>query len=218
MSLPQDFLIYHSEWDYLIILDACRYDYFELLHERYLHGTLIKAVSRANRTKDWFIETFRKFIPAIYYTANPVINAELCKDKFLDVRLVWEDNWDEKIESVSPFAVNEVVEREQPKKAIIHLLQPHFSSANFPLKTFNLYIKTIYEEHISIDELKSEYEKNLELGLEGVKELVQELDKKVVVTADHGEMLGASQLFFHEYSPRLFHPFLREVPWFEVHT
>ena len=33
-------------WDYLIILDACRYDYFAILHRYFFEGDLEKKFSR----------------------------------------------------------------------------------------------------------------------------------------------------------------------------
>jgi len=215
-SLPQDFLIYNSDWDYLVILDACRYDYFEEYYPRFLNGELIKAISKANRTKDWVEETFRKFMPAMYYTANPTINAIDHGDKFLGVKEIWRGRWNNELETVMPVSVNEIIRDEKPCKAIIHYLQPHFSTANFPLQTFSLYNKTVYKENMSIEQLKHEYCKNLTLGLDGVKQLISETNKKIIVTSDHGEMLGEDQLFFHEYSTHLYHPILREVPWFLV--
>ena len=35
-----------EDWDYLIILDACRYDDFEELHSKYLEGELEKKEIR----------------------------------------------------------------------------------------------------------------------------------------------------------------------------
>ena len=36
--------IVKEKWDYLIILDACRYDYFQDVYKKYLQGELFKKI------------------------------------------------------------------------------------------------------------------------------------------------------------------------------
>lgn len=61
--------------------------------------------------------------------------------------------------------------------------------------------------------LYNAYRKNLEWVLEHVAELSTYLDGKIVITADHGELLGEHGLYFH---PDLPLPILRIVPWFII--
>jgi len=43
-----------EEWDFLIILDACRYDYFKEIYKNYLDGgNSMKAISPAIETIEW---------------------------------------------------------------------------------------------------------------------------------------------------------------------
>lgn len=42
--------VMREEWDYLIILDACRYDYFAAIWENYFDGELEKRVSLGSGT------------------------------------------------------------------------------------------------------------------------------------------------------------------------
>ena len=44
----QQKLIERENWDYLIILDACRFDYFVDEYPNFLDGKLFKAVSPAS--------------------------------------------------------------------------------------------------------------------------------------------------------------------------
>ncbi|KXB07802.1 hypothetical protein AKJ55_01930 [candidate division MSBL1 archaeon SCGC-AAA382M17] len=46
-------LIEKRDWDCLILLDACRYDYFEDIHDNYFEGQLQKADSGASATGTW---------------------------------------------------------------------------------------------------------------------------------------------------------------------
>lgn len=57
------------------------------------------------------------------------------------------------------------------------------------------------------------YVGNLELALSEVRRLARRLDCPVVVTSDHGELLGEWNRYEH---PPIRHPALRTVPWFEV--
>ena len=45
MTTKQKTLMEQENWDYLIILDACRYDYFEKSVHSFFKGTLPEAVS-----------------------------------------------------------------------------------------------------------------------------------------------------------------------------
>lgn len=61
------------------------------------------------------------------------------------------------------------------------------------------------------DVLKYAYKHNLERALGTVSELVEYLDGKVVITADHGEFLGEGGYYGHHYKSE--HSIQREVPW-----
>ena len=58
------------------------------------------------------------------------------------------------------------------------------------------------------------YEENLRIAMESVVDLVEDLDGKVVVTADHGEAFGEEGVWEHHIETHI--PPLMEVPWLEV--
>jgi len=67
------------------------------------------------------------------------------------------------------------------------------------------------EGYITEPELRKIYTENLEIVLEHVKELLEEVEGKVVITSDHGEHLGENGLaghFKYKYTEEL-----RIVPW-----
>lgn len=50
-------------------------------------------------------------------------------------------------------------------------------------------------------------------------ELIPHLDGKVIISADHGELLGErvdDVVYRGKHPPNVDHPALFEVPWFEV--
>lgn len=149
--------ITEEEWKFLIILDACRYDYFEKNYKKYFKkGTLQKTQSKAIETIEWAQKNFTKYYDDIIYISTiPFINSKKeikrrgstfnGKKHFYKVIDLWDWGWDNEIKTVRPEKVNETVEKElknNPKKRfIIHYMQPH-------------------APYISLEKLYKKYEEN----------------------------------------------------------
>lgn len=134
--------IMKEDWDYLIILDACRYDYFKSIYNEFLSGNLEKRNSGASATQEWLIKTFRKdydYFDISYFSANPWINSlgfslkEMgssydwrASNIFNHIVDVWNYYWDKEIGTVYPEAMVQAF-REYPRmeRSIIHFVQPH---------------------------------------------------------------------------------------------
>lgn len=130
-----------ENWDFLIILDACRYDYFKDLYGNYLDGNVKKATSPAIHTMDWLNKVFTDFYDDIVYiSANPYINSKIevtdqyslkfdGKKHFFKVVDVWKWGWDNKLGTVPPSEVNKAVvkvkDNHKNKRFIVHYIQPH---------------------------------------------------------------------------------------------
>ncbi|MFW6173772.1 MAG: hypothetical protein ACOC5T_08510 [Elusimicrobiota bacterium] len=134
--------VMEEDWDYLIILDACRYDYFEKVYTQYVEGDLEKRNSDAGATQEWLYNTFPNdydYFDISYFSANPWINSKGFSLKDMDASYdwcashtfnhivdLWEHYWDEDIGTVKP---NKVVEgfhkAPKMKRSIIHFVQPH---------------------------------------------------------------------------------------------
>jgi len=123
-------------WDYLIVLDACRYDYFSELYRGYLRGELKKVISPGSSTLEWCKKSFQEvYSDVIYISANPYINSKgriegfNASNHFCKVIDVWDWGWNEEFGTVHPKTVNEAVQSfkdDYPnKRFIIHYLQPH---------------------------------------------------------------------------------------------
>jgi len=59
--------VMEENWNYLIILDACRYDYFEKLHRNYFSGVLEKKISLGSGTSEWLRKNFTSYYPDTIY-------------------------------------------------------------------------------------------------------------------------------------------------------
>ncbi|KXA94610.1 hypothetical protein AKJ65_03895 [candidate division MSBL1 archaeon SCGC-AAA259E19] len=264
-----------EEWDHLIILDACRYDYFRDLYSDYLEGKLERVRSPSFHTEKWRKEVFtEEHDDVVYVSANPYINgrAEIkgfsAQDLFHDVIDVWGWGWDDELGTVPPGKVNEGVRearRKYPdKRLIIHYLQPHapylslgklpgkdsfgevrrdLGSSNtlgdfltairdtlgkkfvkifswelgWKVNRFLGFPPAIPEESafrkVGKEGMRKAYRENLEIVLKSVEEIIEELNGKIIVTADHGELLGEGGDFVHHDEN---HPLLREVPWLRI--
>lgn len=65
------------------------------------------------------------------------------------------------------------------------------------------------------DGLRQAYKDNLETVLQEVQTTVDRLpDKKIVITSDHGDLLGENDMYGH--AGELNHEILFEVPWLEI--
>jgi len=272
-----------QKWDYLIILDACRYDYFERLWQQYLSGTLRKKTSPATSTPEWLSKSFPGYYDdIIYISANPYINSLApvrdfsAKAHFHKIYDLWRDNWDSEKDTVLPGTVTararEIINANSGKRAIIHYLQPHepYLSDDFADLTWHrpepigqrvlkkaeqgkqktkladkaqrIIAQILYRiglrgklslwrlrkllkmppmSHMDAvrraygtQGLRKAYGQNLQIVLRHVAELIESLSGTVVVTADHGEMLGEGGAYSHwdgsDNKP------LREVPWLVI--
>jgi hypothetical protein len=239
--LPNDGVdIVEEEWDTLILLDACRYEYYEELTE--LEGDLKKRTSRASSTAEWLTTNFtREHDDIVYVSANPRISNEKVDgfrgtDHFREVINVWRTDWNPDLNTVEPKPVTDAAlktrERYPDKRIIVHYIQPHapwigdtkLSDRDTTLDnpTPDSWIETgktwgtMLKEGMDTKTVKQAYEDNLEIVLDEVQRLVSNLDGRVVVTSDHGECFG--EKFIIEHPSGIYVDELVDVPWHVVDT
>lgn len=231
-----------KDWDNLIILDACRYDYFEEFNP--MDGYLSSIVSKGAHSWEFMEGNFvgRKFHDTVYVTANPHV-VKLPDDTFHHVITLF-DEWDDNPGTVLPESVYtaalEAHKNFPDKKLIVHFMQPHGPHLGqtaeeyrdrLDLRGWNppeenqpglRWDHAATEGHVSRQDIRDAYSETLELVLGHVENLVNQLDGKSVVTADHGQMLG--ERIAPLTSPIYGHPhdiYTRElciVPWFEIES
>ncbi len=253
-ACSQTLFVNSNKWDYLIILDACRYDTFEKYVWKYLDGKLLRAWSPGGYTVKWFRRTWTKiYKDVVYISSVPFIKRKDIKirRKFLRIVDAWDIGWDEKVYTVPPWNMNKIVLQEikftkirrklgkYPSRVrfVIHYVQPHAPYLAGPInfsKLYELYLGEIKDkvgivpEHAILlhlfnvlkdtkkvnEALRREYEENLKLVLKFVAEIIPYLQGKIVITSDHGELLGEYGLYFHPIDALI--PELRCVPLFIV--
>lgn len=224
--------IFEEDWDTLLVLDGCRYDLFA--EKSSLPGQLSTRESRGAATQEWLKANFdgRELYDTVYVAANPMFHRH--QDIF-DLQLhsvidIWDDVWDDDLGTAPPDAVAKAVidahEECLNKRIIGHFIQPHYpfisddavvhaSVDNDKINIWNELIRKT-SDHQPADVIDS-YRANLEPVLKSVKSIFEVIQGRIVVTADHGNMLGerATPIPTPEWGhpPGVYTDRLVDVPW-----
>jgi hypothetical protein len=224
--------VMERDWDNLLILDACRYDCFA--DENWLDGDLTRVTSPATESLSYLQATIigRELHDTVYVTGNPYAE-EIPPKTFHDVVPLYGDKWDAEGGTVHPETVVEATGQaamDYPNKRLIaHFMQPHvpyigrFGAALEYNREFagDIWsdLRTRYG-NLADEDLRTAYRENLRLVLEHVEQLLEELDGKTVITADHGELLGERiwpiPIKGYDHYPHLYADGLTQVPWFTI--
>jgi hypothetical protein len=214
--------VMEQDWDNLLILDACRFDLFEQLHD--FEGRLDSVISPGSSTYEFLHNTFegQRHPDTVYVTANPRLHKIDCE--FHHVEPLWQTDWDEQAGVVRPETVVEralEIDEEYPnKRLIVHFMQPHEPFLGDLANQLPAYGPD--SEDISIwglldrgktnpSDVWDAYRENLELTLPHVERLTDGLAGKSVITADHGNAFGEWSLYGHPAG--YFVESLVKVPW-----
>jgi len=222
-------------WDVLIVLDACRRDYFVKVND--LKGKLTNIDVESCDTLTWLTMNFPLRYSYVYVSGNPYCNSKIkigdwfAPKHFKKVVDVWDFGWDERLMTVPPDRITEsalpYVNRE---RTIVHYMQPHFPTIGKikltleawrpnPLNTV-IEGKTYPQPTPSINLIREAYEENLSIVLNEVKSnLLTKIrrDRTVVITSDHGELLGEYGYLCHPVTnDQRIVRILGRIFWFKV--
>ncbi|WP_155118402.1 hypothetical protein [Halorubrum sp. BV1] len=121
----------------IIVLDACRYDYFSEEYSDFIRGDCRRAWSPVPYTKKFFRDVFTDYYDLTYISATPQISNLSHSDSewsaeatFKDIIHVWKHEWDHKLtgmraEAVTEAALNNVLSSSETRM-IVHYIPPHF--------------------------------------------------------------------------------------------
>lgn len=227
------FCIFEEDWDNLIILDACRYDYFK--KHITLPGELESRISRGSMTREWARGNFQgeNRYDTIYVTSQgwPLKVRELIDKNYRELfhyeRV--QDNYRAKghlrdyCENLSSRAL-ELQDKFPHKRLVMHYIIPH---EPYVKKTGDIVLsfenKSRWQgkvEGVGHDEYTQAYDSSVQFILEHITPLVQNLEGKTVISADHGELLHERMFPIpirrHGHPVGLYVEELLKVPWYIV--
>lgn len=222
----------------IVVLDSCRFDYFQEEVDDFLDGELRPVFTSATATMNYIQTVWDGEQYDLTYVTGlsaPTDHAFERKDEkyrpsehFSDFVHVWQTCENKELGAVPPEEMTKAALQQSDDKMIIHYVQPHAPYVGkYRLRekddtTWGESLQDIYEKIgrydadekvISDQELKKAYRSNLRRALASVQELVTRLDRPIVVTADHGEMLGEEGRYIHGGNPS---KQLCRLPWYEV--
>lgn len=230
---PDGICIFEEDWDNLIILDACRYDTFESVSD--LDGTLDSRISRGGTTQEFIKGNFegRTLHDLVYVTANSwflKIREEIDTEihDLIDLHYADPDGryHDEEYGVVLPEVLTdhaiEAANEYPNKRLLIHYIQPHHpflgpTGEQFQHRSDSFGEVVRNTESVTDELLRQAYRENLEIVLSSVERLLNHLEGRTVIAADHGEMLGDRHEFLpvkgYGHHPGVYNEFLTKVPW-----
>ncbi|MHC3437912.1 alkaline phosphatase family protein [Natrialbaceae archaeon A-gly3] len=231
-----------EDWDTLVLLDGCR--------PEYLFDCTLPAGKRKTRysaaSESWgFMQANfvgRELHDTVYVTANPHAY-KLPEGSFYYLKNLLETDWDAELGTVPPEPVTdaaiEAADRFPHKRLIVHYMQPHYPfigdrglevdqstvTPGEPGKNdhgrSDLWQRLEKRDsRIELDTVREAYKENHELVSAELFDLLNGISGKVVVTADHANLIGERswpipvRMYGHPSGTP--HPNLRRVPRIEI--
>ncbi|SFK65466.1 hypothetical protein SAMN04487950_0412 [Halogranum rubrum] len=232
-----------EDWDSLVILDACRYD---MMVDLAPSNWNVQSRRSPGSDSSEFIERSyvgRELHDVVYVTSNPHAT-NIPEGTFHAVEYLLDEFWDSDYQTVMPDTMVEQTlksHQKYPNKRIIsHWMQPHFpfiSDFGQKLRTTGIgeksnkaeyseaphpWVALMEGEDIESDDVVRAYIENLREAMGPLRELIDKMPGKTIVTADHANLTGELTLpvplrtYGH---PSNFHKKeLVTIPWIEFES
>lgn len=234
---PEGIDIFEQEWDNLIILDACRYDYYKEIVD--IDGELHQVESRGTTSSEFVKANFsnKSLHDVVYVSGNrwflqlrDQLNCEIHahRDVERDFYVERGPTGDDETgyvpypETVMEAAL-EALDNFPEKRLIIHLMQPHkpYLGPHSDQFTYEGGLRRTMEfSDADTETLRDAYLDTLRISLDTVAAKLDELDGRTIITADHGELLGEKVSPFpvqwYGHPKGIYVPELVEIPWHVV--
>jgi len=226
--------VFEREWDVLVVLDACRADLLRSVAPDIEFLDSVETVrSVGSSSSEWLENTFLGHPETghtVMVTGNTWTDRYLDADAFAALDEVWKYAWDEELGTVPARAVTDravaLARERDPERLVVHYMQPHHPFVPDPLdgddglartgehsNTANPWV-ALRRGDLSTDRVWAAYEANLRYVLREVATLLGNVDGRVAVTADHGNLFGEWGLYGHPMHTPV--PALLAVPWAEA--
>ncbi len=226
--------VYERDWDILVVLDACRADLLRSVAPEYDVLDAVDATwSVGSSSSEWLENTFRdrpETARTVMVTGNTWTDRYLDADAFAALDEVWKYAWDEELDTVPARAITDRAIRaardRDPEWLVVHYMQPHHPFVADPLagdegmartgshsNTANPWVM-LRQEEVTTARVWDAYEATLRHVLTEVEALVENVDGRIALTADHGNLFGEWGLYGHPMHTPV--PALLTVPWAET--
>lgn len=236
MMLQYD-LIHNMDWRNVIILDACRYDYFKETVNENKYGFQFEPVwSPGGDTGRWYTNMWvdGEYDDTILVSDSPVPwrrDNGMHQAKFYRSYPLWK-NRGKTLGEFPP--LKELIEQalkykyvNKNKRMLLHLVPPHLpyyhdEGIKLLLKEFGknvvgdgmIYLKMEdYGKKHGWDKVITQYKKSIEFALDTI--LKYDWGEQTIVTSDHGELIGEGKRYTHSLGFTE-DPLLRTVPWASI--
>jgi len=226
--------VFEREWDVLVVLDACRADLLQsVAAEGDLLGEVQTVRSVGSSSSEWLENTFEGHSETgqtVMITGNTWTDRYLDADAFAALDEVWKYAWDDELGTVPARAVTDraiAMSREcDPDRLVVHYMQPHHPFVADPLTGDEGMARTsdhssganpwvlLRRGELTTERVWEAYEATLRGVLPEVETLVANVEGRVAVTADHGNLFGEWGLYGHPMQTPV--PALLAVPWAET--
>jgi len=226
--------VFDREWDVLVVLDACRADLLQSVAPDVALLDTVEAVrSVGSSSSEWLENTFLDHPETgrtVMVTGNTWTDRYLDADAFAALDEVWKYAWDDDRGTVPAAAVTDraiaAARERDPDRLVVHYMQPHHPFVPDPIagdggiartgshsNTANPWV-LLRRGEVRTERVWAAYEANLRYVLDEVAALLDNVDGRAVVTADHGNLFGEWGLYGHPMHTPV--PALLTVPWAEV--
>ena len=238
--LPYGDPVYDREWDILVVLDACRPDALETVAGGEEGVGFIEEVDRIRSvgscSSEWLENTFDPVARKDVVAETAMVTGNTWTDRYLDAgafdRLdaVWKYAWDDDLGTVPAEAITDraiaTARDGDHDRLVVHYMQPHHPFVTSPLSADSGMARTsekssarspwvlLRRGDVDLGEVWDSYLDNVEYVLESVATLLENVDGRVAITADHGNLFGEWGLYGHPMHTPV--PTLLSVPWCET--
>lgn len=221
--------IFDQDWDNLILLDACRHDFFSEYKSEF-NNEIQSVESRGAATREFITANFQGSYPDLvivsangwYIKSSDSINLE-CHRIY--------DCWDNKPSADQVTKAAKVASERHPnKRLLIHYIPPHHpfvgETAKQILPDYQSQLnEAIFERirrgdiDVTQEQIHQCYREEVERAVEHATDLLEQIPGKTVISSDHGEMLGEKAdpfpMSWYGHMPGLYTDELVTVPWVE---
>lgn len=236
--------ITEEDWGTIVIADAMRSDlYFDNVQNEYssLFDEEYTVTTPGSSTTTWLKSTFGDDHGDIVYVAGNPMTSRFRRGSFHRLYEVWDEAFNQETSIIDPESVTkkalEVRNKYPNKRLIVHYMQPHYpfigyddlNYAEFDFddlginedrrlrSRINSVWQALEDNRVNKGDVWEGYISNTRVVFEEISRILGSFDDRVVVTSDHGNMMGDRSwpipIRSYGHPDKMRNQNLVEVPW-----